>query len=221
MLKPACAFLLTDRNGLEATVLSGAKVITVTDADPQLAYQYPNTLNASILLPPYESVSAELDGNKAMAEAVYLSYLNSKEPDTFLSAIFTALVKGISIGIYIPAEDLEMSFAGTLLGFLYNAYGLSVMTPAIPFAYNNLFDTRNISKMYLYDLIGPGDLFELYPEGAPIEPSIINKLIFDINPVLDDYTFENYMKYFNAFLKRVKAAHNRMLISPIERDNGG
>lgn len=218
MLRPANMFLITNQVGLEDALLNGIKVIAITEGNDQIQYKYPNILMASILLPPYEVMSAEIDGLADRANQLYIGYLMTKEPDVFISAVFTALVKGIPVGVYVPEDELELGFVRCLMEYIFNVFGIMIAGGSVRFSYNNTFDHINVCKMYLYDLISCSEFFKLYPDEIPIDMTVINKLVYELNPYIEEgNTLQNYLDYFNQMKFAIKMNANRMLIDPFER----
>ena len=74
----APAVVTQDKNLAIQYAMSGNKVVIVDEGDPTFD-NIPNTMNASVLLPNYESVAMELDGNQMGAHNAYMEWLNTKE----------------------------------------------------------------------------------------------------------------------------------------------
>lgn len=195
----------------------GKVLVLSENQDNKTIFSSPNVIPASILLPPYESVMADLDGNTEMANIEYINYLCRKEPDMFICAILAALLKGINILIYIGKDEAEMPFVSSLIRLLYDQYGITIGTEHHQFMYNKAYDAVIDSKLYLYELITYQDFFILYPETVMIPDYLIPKLIVDMNPYVEVQTTDNYKMYFEGYKNRIKSNNNQLLINPISR----
>ena len=214
-------------------MLTGQLYIT-TNIDAVYREQYRNTkilflcdekqdvpgveiIPASILLPPYESVMAELDDQKDVAAQIYIEYLCQKEPDMFIAAIMAALLRGVNILVYLGPDEANMSFIGTLTQFLWNMYGIGAGTDYNKFTINIALEPAIYCKLYFYDLINYEEFFILYPAGIKIEEYVIPKLVYEINPYVEFPSKQAYEDYFNGYKERVKQNNNKILINPITR----
>lgn len=213
---------LTITNNVEIVnnaLCSGGKVLLLSEQPDSKIIQSPNIIPATILLPLYESVMAELDGELEISKTIYYEQLASKEADMFICAITRALFdsKGMHIVIYAGEDEMRMSFVGVLMSYFFNEYGITIGSDMDNFSYNVAYDAVLLCKWYLYELIDYNYLFMLYPAPVNIPEYIIPKLIFDMNPYVANTTMEEYYRYFNEYKNRVKQNNNQVLICPISR----
>ena len=216
MLINGCLAMTQDINIVNNTLCSGGKVLLLSEQPNPAIMQSPNLIPATILLPSYECVAAELDGELEIAGAIYSEYLASKEPDMFICAIITALLDpATNILLYVGQDELNMSFINILIGYLMNEYGIIIGSSIDQFSYNIAYDAVILSKLYLYELINYEFLFTMYPAQVNIPEYIVPKLVHDMNPYLQVQTPEAYYCYFNDFKNRIKLNDNKFLINPI------
>ena len=207
-----------DVNIVNNTLCNGGKVLLLSEQPSPNIMQSPNIIPATILLPPYQCVMAELDGEYDIAKTIYTEYLVEKEPDMFICAIITALLDPLTnILIYVGEDEINMSFVSVLLGYLMNEYGITVTSDMNNFLYNMAYDAVILSKLYLYELIDYQFLLTMYPGPVNLPEYIIPKLIYDINPYISIQTPEAYYCYFNGLKNRIKDNNNQLLINPIIR----
>ena len=220
MLTPAPIFVVSTPQELELTIMNGIKVIGMVDADSDdyhVMDRYPNMLAGSILLPPYDAVSAEIEEMYFDAATIYSQYLASRDPDMFLSALLAASVQGIGLAIYIPREAQNMKFVANFLSYVLYTFGIQIQYGNILYMYNNGFDIPNLCKLYLYDLINIEQFLLMYPSDMSIDPIVLNKLVFETrNPYTKNNTPQEYLEFFNHFRTSVQKA-GRMMIIPLLR----
>lgn len=219
MLAPAPMFAVYDENMLPQLLMNN-KVISITESVPEQFQGSGNMLSASLLLPPYEVICQEIDGQLVAADNAYGAYLMTKEPDMFLTAIFTAMARGIPIYMYIGKEEREMRIIESLKKFITITFGIVVGDQNNHPSYNPMFDIQNLAKMYLYDMITKDEYLLLYPLEAHTDVNMLPKLITDYKypytgqhiPMIQDYI--NFFDGFKANIKKV----NHPLILPLVQE---
>jgi hypothetical protein len=98
-------------------------------------YRLPDRVSfMSVLLPPYEAMSAYIDGRILDSENIYSQYLYADYVVAqCLSAILTAVFHGKQLLFFIPAdEDIAFEFSRILFGYIQSAYGLRIGRLGIP-----------------------------------------------------------------------------------------
>lgn len=170
---------------------------------------------ASVLLPNYDALEAEANGDMNAFNILYYNHLQSREANEFIGAIIKALIRGINILFFITKDESEMGYCNFLLNYILQNFGINVGTKTQPFTYNPAYDSTICNTLYYMNTIDCDEYLELYPMNLPIDNEpIINKLIFDINPYVEKQDLESYTKYFNN-LKNNMHKYNTYLVSPI------
>jgi hypothetical protein len=180
---------------------------------------------ASILLPPYEALEAEIDGNLEKYGYIYSAHLQTKEASEFIAVLILAVLRGANILLYITLDELELSYCNFFLAYMYNKYGIAIGTHKSPFSYegqvNEMFDWILCNELYRFDLIKTDEYFTLFPACATIIPEYnVIKLANEINPYTNiPINHELYHQYFIDYINRVKQA-GVVLINPISNSGG-
>lgn len=197
-------------------IYSSNHVIVALVEDKNLVQQI-GAVQASILLPPYEAMEAEMNNNPALFHEIYNAHLFSYEANKFIGALLTALYQGKNICLYISTESMELLFNKELINFFANNYGINIQPDAqVFYSYNqNIYQLLNIiENMYIYDYITPDEVFILIPKGALISEAIVQKLIAQTNsPILN--SIEEYSRYFFDYKERIKDNNNIPLVMGI------
>lgn len=222
LVRCADVWLVNSAEDLNRLMINDGFVILVTETpDPFLA-ENPSCLGASVLLPPYEAVSAEIDGNFALADAIYMDYLSSPACDEYLSAIIAAAMRMVPVGIYFGPEEKDMRFTQTLINFLFGRFGLVIgvagrVEPSIYISYLPFI----LAKLYSKNIIDYRTFMVEHPR-ANIDPNILPKLIADVRPYVPTREavkdINDYYKYFMDMLYSIKDNNNGYLIDPLVGD---
>jgi hypothetical protein len=177
-----------------------------------------NALKATVLLPPYDAVMAEMDNNIEAFSAIYTQHLFQKAPSYMMAAIIKALMCGSNILLYLTVDEAEMLYSKFLLNHLRVNYGIIVGTTDNPFFYDVNYNWAICSLLYSFDdLMSTEEFFMLYPPTIQIPQNIILKLIDEVNPYIEERSLENYNNYFFEYKERIKRNNNRFVINPISR----
>lgn len=140
-------YLVTDFDMAISAMNSNNKVLFVGELNRNIPEGF---IVASVLLPPLESVSAEVDGNLEMAEQIYMHYLDTSEPCFGMFAtLLVALYNGLNIVLYIDGGQ-DLSYINTLLKYFDMKYGLRIGTQATPFTYIPEFNPHTAVILYSY-----------------------------------------------------------------------
>lgn len=184
--------------------LQGGRVILITeDEDPRLQY-IPNKLSASILLPPYDAISAELDGNLDLAQYKYYEYLSSSEPAEFISILLTAAIQNIKIGLYFGNELKELKFPMMLMNYFYFYKGLSIGYKDLQPGFVDNYVPPMLGDLLGRDLIGPEQFLMFMPNDMDIPDFILPALVQIFRPpFVED---GDYNKYFKTLISEIKSA---------------
>lgn len=208
-----------DSQTINTAIQNGYTVVCMKESIEPNEYLGPNVIYASILLPPFEAVSAYLDTEDLLAKQIYFDYLSTREPDMYICALLAASLKGINIVIYIDKDMYEIGFAGMFHEFLLMTYGVNI----------NSCETQNfgfiptaigviLSKLYLYDFMDFDSFFMMYPQGMPLEKFILPRLLADFNPFTVPATELDYYNFFMNYKENIKLYGNKPLIIPFVTD---
>jgi len=168
-------------------------------------YRLPKNVSVlPVLLPPFDSINAFIEGEFEKSNLIYEDYLNSPYVQHCLNTIFTLLFNNVAVMIYIPEDaDPVINCINTLINYIYARYGVitcnsSQIVPALDM--NNIDLNKYavlIDLMYMNNTI-PLDEFALqYPiEYAPLSPTAIIKvgvetgnLNADVDPSTIDFNY--------------------------------
>lgn len=181
------------------------------DEDPRLQY-IPNKLTATVLLPPYEALSDELDGRLEMSQLKYFQYLSSEEPAEFIAILLAAAVQNIQIGIYFGDQLKDLKFPWLFLNYLTTAKGLTVGYRNVAPGLDERIMPLMLLELYNRQLIGPEQYLMYMPVGYDIPAFMIFELKRIFRPAFVEKN--DYNAYFKGLIKRMKEA-GRYLYSPI------
>lgn len=186
-------YLTSDPNMIINNINS-SKVINVTESP--IYVEHPNSVKASILLPPIDALMADQDNNIELLRNIYYRYFVSDEVTEFMAIICAVLNKGVNIFMYVPGEELrEFSYVGILLEMISNTYGIYIGTSQRQFAFDSRFN------QYIADLLFNNNLLDIniYMKEADFNiaanESII-KLDMILNPPVLYKTIDTLRSYF-------------------------
>ena len=204
--------LTYDLNRIPVYSANGYAIVALVE-DKNLVQQI-GAIQASILLPPYEAMEAEMNNNPVLFHEIYNSHLFMYEANKFVGALITALYEGKNICLYISDSSKTLLFNQELLSFFANNYGIIIQQDQ-PVGYTyiqNQYQLMNIiENMYIYDYITPEDVFILTPSGVGFSEVVTNKLIQQFPcPIYN--TIEEFAKYLYDYKERIKSNNNTPLI---------
>lgn len=202
-------YITTDINVVRQ-MMSTNKIVIVGEPD-QLLVQSTNALVASVLLPPYNCMMAKMDNDIQQFTMLYYNHLMSNEVSNFIAALIRALYNGTNILLYSTQDEFSLYF-DQFYNFMISNYGIYIGTPANQFTVDLTFIWKICSTLYMYELFTVEEFFTNYPVGTEIPDEVIMKLIYELNPYVEDpKSFECYKSYFYNYKERIKAANNRFL----------
>lgn len=188
--------------------------VVVLDEDKDKYPEYPNVFMGSILLPPYEALLHGADGDFQMFDNIYINYLCLEECNSFIAMLLAAyILKGKDIILYIDPENFE-NIIPVITNHLLNYYGVSSMVlmdknaiMSIPYnrgrieIVNPYYAANLYGLFYVYGFINEAQLFMMYPDPNSIpnikfSDGVVNKLISELRPLIEDKSFMGYYNYF-------------------------
>lgn len=202
---------------LDRYIQQGFKIVDISEAETN-----PKFLKASLLLPPYEAISELINGNVNDFRGYYFQYLASKECDYFLCAIYTAMINGSNIALFVNNQDeIGKQILESLVCYLYNSFGIipeipvHPETPQVnPFQFNDKLIPNNLDRIYAYDMIDANLYLMFYPGNGKIHTTMLPKLIHDLKPWVMKNTADNYVDVLTN-LKNQMHESGRFLSIPI------
>lgn len=202
-------YITTDINVVRQ-MLSTNKIVIIGEPD-QILVQSTNALVASVLLPPYNCMMAKMDNDISQFTTLYYNHLMSNEVSNFIAALIRALYNGTNILLYSTQDEFSLYFE-QFYNFMISNYGIYIGTPVNQFMVDPNLIWKLCSSMYMYELFTVEEFFINYPQGIQIPDEVIMKLIYELNPYVEDNkSFESYKLYFYNYKERIKAANNRFL----------
>lgn len=183
-------YLVTDHQ-MALNCASQSRVVSVTEGNP-----FGNTIQvveASILMPPYQAMVAQIDGNMEKFSQEYLAYLSSSESVNSLIAIIgRALLQGINITLFIPKDEAQL-FANILLEYIMGAFGIVVGLENRQFCMMAFTPTKVSACCYIADVISLGEFLAEVPRDLNLFTAVASKVGIDCDlyynvPKIVEYT---------------------------------
>jgi len=171
-------YLVNDINfALECSYRQGCKVIYIGELNMNLPKSF---VSFGALLPPYDALNAEIDGDKQAYAYIYENYLSSNQVVyEIFASIIVALYSGVNMLIYVEEGD-ELSHLNFLLEYMQVKFGITVGTDVTPFMYNPMYDS--FISMILYTYL---DGF-ITPEMLLFNVPIDHLMVYEYNPFFND-----------------------------------
>lgn len=161
---------------------------------------------ASVLMPDYMCMEADINGTIQEFQSKYYAYLNTEEPRAMMITLIAALYHGINIVLFVPKEASGLRYPKMLLSYIQNIHGIIVESPQmnIIFNYNPAYDLFNADCLYGYSLISPAEYLML----AGPKFDMLNKLCIDTGMIFASNTPpEEVWKYFNEWRENMLATN--------------
>ena len=223
---PINAWIVASKEEVDDVLLHGGKIIVMTEDLPDYLQspQYgTSSLVANCLLPNYEAVSYYIENDFSNFDLVYGEMLMSPESTVYFMTMISAMINNIPLGIIFGNEEIEQAAAIRFLNFFAGMYGIH-LGHNIPFAGENpvpigwmdrVFVPKNLSMLYLNNLLTPQEFLYVYPMDTRIDPNALQKLMFDLRPPIRNLNDLNEIEgYFNDLRTNIRSA-NKVLIDPL------
>lgn len=198
MLLKGTIYITTDIN-LCLSNLNMCKTIIIADEPDN--YRIPQAIGGSLLLPPYEAMTALINGNDAEFNMGYMDYLNNN-PSVykFINIILQALIAGTNIIFLIDSEGIN--FELSLREFFMTSFGILIGDSGHVFSYDITYTPIILNRLYISDDISKETYLTLYPNDMNIEPFFVSKLSYEFNIIFNDIRIAN--EYFKKYSKVLK-----------------
>jgi len=216
MLNKNCLFISNDFNDVRGAIANGITVVALVDnADD---YRFLNCVIMGVLLPPYESLSAEIDGNKPLAAQIYYQFLFSKL-DIFAN-LLAAIYRGKRLLLFVPEdESMNFGFVNVLISFFAQTFGI---TPGIPGTSEcivndgDIFSANIADTMFVNGLINIQEYCILMPASIPPSENACGRLMQFMNYRFD--SMQQCVQYCTQYIAACKPKKGE-LFSPAFRVN--
>ena len=216
----------TDKGLLANAHCYGFKPIAIVESESVL--EIPSTDNiqvASILLPSYDAVSAYLDGNLPLFQSMYFGQLSGRNCDEFITLIMLALYRGNNILIYISSDEIkELPYPKVLSMYLENIYGYypprqypGDQNILGEYLHNQAYDPLILCKMYQYSFIDSEEFLNVYPPNIDIPIDVVNKLMYEESPVIQNPTPDTCKAYFMNIIKTTHGVFDKQQLFTFKR----
>ena len=175
----------SDINLVNQALMQGFKVVYLGDPisiDPAYKEKF---VVATSLVPDYQTMALQVDGNIDGFIQMYMSSLNSKAAMEMMSVILVCLYKGINILFYLPPEASGLNYVQYLLQYIEFNFGITTQTKTSQFMFNHEFTGRIIELLYLNELVTAQ---EFLINSNSLDDMTIRKLVTDLHPVVNDPT---------------------------------
>lgn len=211
---PTNIWLITE-DEFDHFTFTGGKVIYIAEEPAPRFKTHPAIITAGALLPPFEAIQAELDGNIVESSMMYEMYLMSEEADTYVSIIIAAALKQIPIGIMFGRDEINMQFPKMFIDFLFKAYGLVIglQNKLIPYIMEEALP-NDLAKLYCMNIIDYPTFMEKHPN-LPINPAVISKMAIEVNPWVSVKDLNGYLEYFEHVKSDTRRNGGRIPIDPM------
>ena len=194
-------FATSDINLVNQAISQGFKIIYLGDPISIDQYYKDKFVVASALVPDYNTMAMQVDGNEQGFMQMYMAALNSKAAIEMLAIIFVCLYKGMGIVFYVPQEAAGLNYAQYLLNFLEYNYGICAQTKSTQFSFNPVFTSKVVELMYLNNLITAQ---EFLVHSDTLDDIVLLKLVEELHPMVEDPTkLENIIGWFSNYKKEL------------------
>lgn len=196
-------------------IVNGGTVIALVDDDVE-KYRYINCAIMGVLLPPYESLSAEIDGDTQTAASIYYSYLMTKID--IIANILAALNMNKTILIHVPVEEsMNFGFVTVFTSFFLNVFGISIGNDASvqPGISNEpVFVARRADALFINGLIPFDEYCAMMPINMPPSENACGVMMRSIN-----YRFNSMIECVNYCSQYINAVREQKsgMFSPVFR----
>lgn len=216
----------TDKGLLANAHCYGFKPIAIVESESVLEMNATDNIQvASILLPSYDAVSAYLDGNLPLFQSMYFGQLSGRNCDEFITLIMLALYRGNNILIYISSDEIkELPYPKVFSMYLENIYGYypprqypGDQNILGEYLHNQAYDPLILCKMYQYSFIDSEEFLNVYPPNIDIPFDVVNKLMYEESPMIQNPTPDTCKAYFMNIIKTTHGVFDKQQLFTFKR----
>lgn len=175
---------------------------TIIIADESDKYNIPGKIGGNLLSPPYQALTAVIDGDEEKFKYEYLNYL-TLDPivNKFINIILKALLVGTNI-IFLMDKDGPVKFDMVLKEYFMVSFGIILGDNNIQFQYDINYIPIILNKLYTEDDFSSDEYLKAFPLEIPFDPFILRKLAFDTNyTFIDEYNANMHFKKMSKIIK--------------------
>lgn len=180
--------------------LNTCKTIIIAD-DPD-KYNIPGKIGGSLLMPPYQALTAVIDGDEEKFKYEYLNYLTMDPTvNKFINIILQALLVGTNI-IFLMDNEGPFKFDIILKEYFMMSFGIILGDYNIEFQYDINHIPVILNKLYTEDDIDPQTYLRDFPLEIPFDPFVLRKLAYEYQyTFMNDYDANTQFKKISKLLK--------------------
>lgn len=218
--------VVNDINVLRDLLAQEYKVLLCTeDQFPPDITMHPNIIKCSILLPPFEAVSIELDNQLDSAYNNYMNYLNAYWPAMSMSLlIYISILKGQPMVLYFGSEFPDIKILQYLPQFFQSYIGIT-FAPNGQGAIDIDKAPYAIDALYMQCEIQALQALSFMPIGMDFLPTTVDKMIVEMHPPIMSGDIESGNKYFKELVKEMNGqtanAYGQRYYSPFSGGHFG
>ena len=193
--------------------IPNTKVISL-DENNAIPLEHPNVIGGTCLLPPIDALIAEADGDEMLFDQVYSEHFMTPFVDQFVGALIISLMRGTNILLYYP--ELDTNIAPKLMEQFWRRYGIGIgIINQKQKVYDESCTPMWLGYAYTAKAINGRDYLYAFPINCQIPDMILQYLIIELSPVVDNY--EGKVQYIYDLVEKFKQKPD--LIIPIFEDN--
>jgi len=195
-------YISSDFGDVRNVIANGTTVVALVDDAEK--YRYINCVIMGNLLPPYESLSAEIDGDTQTSAAIYYSYLMSKI--NVIANILAALNMGKNILLFVPEEEsMNFGFVNVLISFFLNVFGIKIQcrfNDYYEISNEPIFVARRADALFVNELIQFDVYCAMMPQGVLPSEEACGRMMRSIN--YNFSTMGECVNYCNQYIESVR-----------------
>lgn len=201
LMQANLVLVVNDVAALYTLLPQGYKVLLCTEDElPSTIMVHPNVIKSSILLPPYEAVSFEVDRQLDTAVNMYTNYLSTyKAASSVCNIAYIAALRGSPLALYLGSESNDLQLIQQLPRYLqyfkgmwFNQYGMGGIeldvAPAI------------LQEEYLNGNFSGMQILSFYPQNMDLPEMMLVKLINELRPPVNNNDLMAANQYFRQLI---------------------
>lgn len=187
--------VMTDSSQAFMLLSQGYRVLLCTeDPIPQEILSHPNVIKMSVVLPPYEVLSKELNGDIGGMEYDYTTYLmNDVNASTLLDMVVLSANAGNPIALCFGSEVKDLHFGDVLIRHFQNNLGLFFA----PNGYGVIDEIKvgyAVERLFMRGELTAMQALSFYPQNVDFSPSMLNYLAILLRPPVQPSELNWYFK---------------------------